>query len=119
MRGAILVGALELSTLIQHDAIIKLDRVVKCSITNGTFHSPRKQPPDLVVLEPDRSARIALDADGSRSFSEGTRQALSYSERMLGIPRLLLRKELRTDAGKVFLDRYGEFIELSASGQLS
>lgn len=47
------------------------------------------------------------------------RTALSFAERRLGIQRLLLRKELRTDAGKVFLDRYGELIDLSTSGQLA
>jgi uncharacterized protein (DUF433 family) len=47
------------------------------------------------------------------------RSALRYAEKELGIDRLLLRPELRTDAGKVFLDRYGELIELTASGQLA
>lgn len=47
------------------------------------------------------------------------RNALSYAEKTLGINRLLLRPELRTDASRVFLDRYGELIELSASGQLA
>ena len=47
------------------------------------------------------------------------RSALVYAEKTLGIDRLLLRPELRTDAGKVFLDRYGELIELTASGQLA
>jgi uncharacterized protein (DUF433 family) len=47
------------------------------------------------------------------------RRALSYAEKSLGIDRLLLRPELRTGAGKVFLDRYGELIELTASGQLA
>lgn len=47
------------------------------------------------------------------------RQALEYAERSLKIERLLLRKELRTDAGQVFLDRYGQLINLSASGQLA
>jgi uncharacterized protein (DUF433 family) len=47
------------------------------------------------------------------------RGALAYAEKALGIDRLLLRPELRADAGKVFLDRYGELIELSASGQLA
>jgi len=47
------------------------------------------------------------------------RGALAYAERTLGIDRLPLRPELRTDAGKVFLNRYGELIELSASGQLA
>lgn len=47
------------------------------------------------------------------------RSALSYAERSLGIERLLLRPELRTGAGRLFLDRYGELIELTASGQLA
>ncbi len=47
------------------------------------------------------------------------RSALAYAEKSLGVDRLLLRPELRADAGKIFLDRYGELIELSASGQLT
>jgi len=47
------------------------------------------------------------------------RSALGYAEKELGIDRLLLRRELCAEAGKVFLDRYGELIELSASGQLA
>jgi uncharacterized protein (DUF433 family) len=47
------------------------------------------------------------------------RSALAYAEKALGIDRLLLRPELHADAGKVFLDRYGELIELSASGQIA
>lgn len=47
------------------------------------------------------------------------RSALNYAEKELGIDRLLLRPELRTNAGSVFLDKYGALIELSASGQLA
>lgn len=47
------------------------------------------------------------------------RQALKYAERTENIDRLLLRKDLRTNAGKLFLDKYGELIDLSASGQLA
>ena len=47
------------------------------------------------------------------------RQAVEFAEKKLGIERLLLRPELRSDAGQVFLDRYGELIDLSASGQLA
>ena len=47
------------------------------------------------------------------------RAALDYAENRLGIERLLLRQELRTEKGRIFLDRYGELIELSASGQLA
>ena len=50
---------------------------------------------------------------------EALRKALDYSERHLDVDRLLLRKELRTEAGQVFLERYGQLINLSASGQLA
>jgi uncharacterized protein (DUF433 family) len=47
------------------------------------------------------------------------RAALAFAEKQLKIDRLLLRDELRTHAGKLFLERYGELINLSASGQLA
>ena len=47
------------------------------------------------------------------------RQALAYAERELKIDQLLLREELRTEGGEIFLDRYGELVNLSASGQLA
>jgi uncharacterized protein (DUF433 family) len=47
------------------------------------------------------------------------RQALAYAERELKIDQLLLREELRTAGGALFLDRYGELVNLSASGQLA
>ena len=47
------------------------------------------------------------------------RRALEFAEQRLGIDRLLLREELRAEGGRVFIDRYGELIDLSASGQLA
>ena len=47
------------------------------------------------------------------------RQALAYAERELRIEHLLLREELRTAGGALFLERYGELVNLSASGQLA
>jgi uncharacterized protein (DUF433 family) len=47
------------------------------------------------------------------------RKAVEVAERQLGVDRLLLRPELRSEAGQLFLDRYGELINLSASGQLA
>ena len=47
------------------------------------------------------------------------RKAIRYAENALEIDRLLLSKDLRTHAGKMFLDKYGELINLSASGQLA
>jgi uncharacterized protein (DUF433 family) len=47
------------------------------------------------------------------------REAIRYAEKHLRIERLLLSKQLSTDGGRLFLDRYGELINLSASGQLA
>jgi uncharacterized protein (DUF433 family) len=47
------------------------------------------------------------------------RSAIAYAEGELGINRLLLSRELLTDRRNVFLDRYGELINLSQSGQLA
>ncbi len=50
---------------------------------------------------------------------DALRKALSYAEKQLQIERLLLSPKLRTDAGKLLLERYGQLIELSASGQIA
>lgn len=50
---------------------------------------------------------------------QAVRQAIDYSERKLQIERLLLSPELRSGAGRLFLDRYGELIDLEPSGQLA
>ncbi len=47
------------------------------------------------------------------------RKAIAYAEKKLQLHRLLLSPQLRTHAGQVFLDRYVELINLSASGQLA
>lgn len=60
----------------------------------------------------------ALRAEHAISI-KAVRTALTYAERELGIERLLSRPELRTHAGRMFLDRYGQLIELTASGQLA
>ncbi len=47
------------------------------------------------------------------------RTAIDFAQRKLHIPRLLLSPALRTHAGQVFLDRFFDLINLSASGQLA
>jgi uncharacterized protein (DUF433 family) len=83
------------------------------------FKPACKQPPLLSFLN-------LIEAHVLRSLRtehgvpvKALRGALAYAEKTLGIGRLLLRPELRANAGKVFLDRYGELIDLSASGQLA
>jgi uncharacterized protein (DUF433 family) len=46
------------------------------------------------------------------------RAALDYAESEFRIPRLLLRDELRTAAGTLFVERLGHLIDLGRSGQL-
>ncbi|MGH8562434.1 MAG: hypothetical protein ACRES4_10755, partial [Nevskiales bacterium] len=50
---------------------------------------------------------------------KAVRQAVDFAERKLHIERLLLSPELRSSAGQLFLDRYGELIHLEPSGQLA
>lgn len=81
---------------------------------------PASQRPPLLSFWNLIEAHVlrALRTDHGVSV-KALRTALAYAEVQLGIHRLLLREELRTQAGKVFLKRYGELIELSASGQLA
>ena len=50
---------------------------------------------------------------------KAVRQAVEFAEGELNVDRLLLRPELCSDAGQLFLERYGQLINLSASGQLA
>lgn len=47
------------------------------------------------------------------------RQAIKFAQKEFGIKRLLLSGDIRTDAGQIFLNRYGQLIDLSRSGQLA
>ena len=60
----------------------------------------------------------ALRVDHSVSI-RSLREAIQFAEQKLEIEHLLLSRELRTSAGQVFLDKYGQLINLSASGQIA
>lgn len=47
------------------------------------------------------------------------RRAIAYAQREYRIKRLLLSAELLAAAGELFLDKYGELVSLSESGQLA
>lgn len=47
------------------------------------------------------------------------RTALSYAEEHFGIDRLLIRKDLKAAPGSLFLDKYGQLINLGRAGQLA
>ena len=60
----------------------------------------------------------ALRTDHGFSVAD-VRRAIDYAERQLDVEHLLIRQELCFDAGQLFLERYGELVNLSASGQLA
>jgi len=91
----------------------------------GTAHSrplikPAKNPPPTLSFWNLIEAHVlrSLRTDHGVSMDK-LRRAVDYAQRTLKIDRLLLSQELRTDAGKLLLERYGELIELSASGQIA
>ncbi len=47
------------------------------------------------------------------------REALKFAGQQLRVERLLLSRELCTQGGELFLEKYGQLINLSASGQLA
>lgn len=47
------------------------------------------------------------------------REALTVAESEYGISRLLISDQLRFDAGQLFLERYGEFLELNRTQQIA
>ena len=49
---------------------------------------------------------------------QAARRAIDFAEQAFDIDRLFLRRELRTSAGDLFLEKYGEFVNLNKSGQL-
>ncbi len=60
----------------------------------------------------------ALRTDHGVSLPD-VRKAVRFAEQELGISRLLLSPELKTEAGRLFLDHYGALTDLTASGQLA
>jgi uncharacterized protein (DUF433 family) len=83
------------------------------------IHLPRKQPL-LLTFWNLIEAHVLRSLRTEHGVSiKAVREALSFAEREEQIDRLLLRKDLRTEAGRLFLDKYGELIDLSASGQLA
>lgn len=95
-----------------------------------TSSGPRRSPPVITLPEPSGNFRLsfnnlielyvlrALRTKHSVSLRK-IRQALDYAERSLGIQRLLIHKELQTTGGDVFLEYFGDLIDLSKSGQVA
>lgn len=81
---------------------------------------PSGGPPSLLSFYNLIEAHVlhSLRTDHGVAIKE-LRKAIAYAEKRMQIERLLLRKDLCTHAGEVFLDEYGKLISLSASGQLA
>lgn len=80
---------------------------------------PSRQPP-LLSFSNLIEAHVLRSLRTEHGVSlKDLRKALAYAERNLDIERLLLNKQLCTEAGRVFLDQYGKLIDLSASGQIA
>ena len=83
------------------------------------IHPPARKPPVLSFWNlVEAHVLRALRADHGVSIG-AVRKALAYAENTLQTERLLLSKELRTEGGRIFLQRYGELVDLSASGQMA
>lgn len=83
------------------------------------IHPPKKQPL-LLTFWNLIEAHVLRSLRTEHGVSiKAVRQALTYAEQKERIDRLLLRKDLRTNAGKLLVEKYGELIDLSASGQLA
>lgn len=83
------------------------------------IHPPRRTPPVLSFSNMIEAHVLrSLRTDHGVSL-RAVREALRYAEGSLGVERLLLRQELCTEGGNLFLERYGQLVNLSASGQLA
>lgn len=91
----------------------------------GTAHSrplirPAQTPPPTLSFWNLIEAHVLRSLRTEHGVSmDCLRKAIDYAQRSLKIERLLLSPELRTDAGRLLLERYGKLIDLSASGQLA
>ena len=91
--------------------------------TVATFHPlirpARKEPPVLSFYNLIEAHVLrSLRTEHGVAIKE-LRKAIQYAERSLEVKRLLLSRELCTHAGKLFLEKYGELINLTASGQIA
>jgi uncharacterized protein (DUF433 family) len=83
------------------------------------IHPPRREPPTLSFWNLIEAHVLRAMRTEHGVSMDALRKALDYAQKKLSIDRLLLSKDLCTDGGRVLLDRYGELIDLSASGQIA
>ena len=83
------------------------------------IHPPSRKPPVLSFTNLIEAHVLRELRSEHGVWLEAVRQALEYAERTLGVQRLLLRRELCSEGGQLFLERYAELVSLSAPGQLA
>ena len=87
--------------------------------TRPLIHPPKKHPL-LLTFWNLIEAHVLRSLRTEHGVSiKAVREALTYAEKSEKVERLLLRKDLQTDAGRLFLTKYCELIELSGSGQMA
>ncbi len=79
------------------------------------YAPPRLSFNNLIEAYTLRALRIK-----HRVSIRAAREAINFAEHAFTITRLFLHpRELRTGAGQVFLEKYGEFVNLNRSGQIA
>ena len=84
----------------------------------------------LIVIPQERSPRLSfnnlVEAYVLRALRtqhgvsiDAVRKAIAFATKSANVGRLLLSPELRTEAGDLLLDKYGELVNLTRSGQLA
>lgn len=81
-------------------------------ISRPSESDPRLSFTNLIEAHVLRALRTVHEVDLSC-----VREAVALAENEFGIERILIRPELRTSAGKLFLERYTELLELSGAAQ--
>jgi uncharacterized protein (DUF433 family) len=83
------------------------------------IHPPSREPVQLSFWNLIEAHVLrSLRTEHGVSLND-VRKAIVYAEKSLKIESLLRSKQLRTQAGDLLLERYGELIELSPSRQLA
>jgi uncharacterized protein (DUF433 family) len=86
---------------------------------NPLIRPARKVPPTLSFYNLIEAHVLrSLRAEHGVAVRE-LRRAINFAEKTMNVDRLLLRNDLQTHAGQVFLEEYGKLINLNASGQLA
>jgi len=80
---------------------------------------PQEHPPQLSFNNLVEAYVLRALRTQHGASIEAVRKAIAFATQSYKVERLLLSQELRTDAGELLLDKYGELVNLTRSGQLA